>query len=1321
MKKILLTLLAAVGLTVWADNHHLTAEQAMQRVSTQATMPVGGAMHRVNASSHTALSCATAANGEALYYIFNVEGGGFIIVSADDRARAILGRCDEGQWDPDNVAPAMRGWLESMGEGLRRLAEDETVAAVQSVSPAVQSVSSAVHSVSSAVQRSSAVQSHLTAPLHAPASSRVEPLLKLSGEGEVLWGQGEPYFNECPAIGTSHSATGCAATAMAQIMRYHKYPERGTGSNSYVSETIKFNVSADFSQTAYDWAHMKTSYPMSVDGKTHYYTDQEAEAVARLMFHLGAASNMDYNTGASGTTEAPMLKAMIDNFQYDRGLQIYYRDYFTSPEWYALLQGEIDAKRPVLMNGYSISGGHAFVIDGYDTTMGNGYFHFNWGWNGMSNGYYCVDITDPGQQGTGGSLGGYSYNQNIFVGIQPASGVTAAAQPNLCVTEALKYAREQVYFAFRNRGCGTFTGQVGYAVEQNGHTSFTSLGSLTKAGFNEGGNYHFTPAVTTAGARVYAAYLTADGQVLPMAPIVGTPSVLVSKMSGTKVVYVAEDTDMPNLEVTAIAIDNEKGVSYAGYNTTFNFTVKNNGKAEYNGPLYLCITELDDKGNPTIEEYHTADNPLGVYIRPGESYSGHMTYYNDTYLLVGKTYSAEVIYNARNSSSFVHIPGAKAIFDVELYKAPTPKNPPVITVLSQELSATTVEQGKQLSLKLRVNNTGGTDPVPAGGVIYQKKGSSPKGYLGEQVVSFPEGESEWTFTGAVNVEPGSYRLLPGWDDNGWWELWNYNYLYFDVTECTDPDPVDPVDPDNPDPVDPDKPDPDNPDPIDPDNPDQPEPEHVTLQLDDVYAYHYANEKFSQPGAYDYFFNYGNVADDNGFPWLLFHVLQPTNDGICSGSYSIADGTLRPLILRSMDDYNAYKAGQSVNALAEANVTMTDAGAGKWQMIFHGVGTDGTLYDADVTLPITASTTQDVNDPLVPNGGGSGEDPDPVPEVVNLDINYCEVELWTNPQFSPAGHYDYYFQMVKVEDGAAHANKWPFVDFDIYLPVKGALQAGTYMLGDQFCNFALIQNNEDEQAYENWQDNYGFVNGAVTLTNNGGDNWTIEVEMTAKDGTLYLINVTQDITLRWRDEEPTPGINDTFNKEPTTTGEYTIDFDLLDTSEQLIADYGFFYVNLESSAKDADGKRFVSEFYFRTEPGAASIAAGTYRIPAGTYPVNFDDDSTLSFVASHGDGMSGGQYPSYIGLYDGSHMGDVWYMKNGTITVSYDAEGDLVLEGDLTSHYGSVFHIHHNVSADGISAITAPAARRTARKMLRDGRVLVSSASRVYNIRGVQVK
>lgn len=497
-------------------------------------------------------------------------------------------------------------------------------------------------------------------------------------------------------------------------------------------------------------------------------------------------------------------------------------------------------------------------------------------------------------------------------------------------------------------------------------------------------------------------------------------------------------------------------------------------------------------------------------------------------------------------------------------------------------------------------------------------------------------------------------------------------------------------------------------------------EHVVMHLDDVFANYYKSVKFSKPGAYDFFFNYANMVDDNGFPWLLFHILQPTDDGICNGTYSMADGTLRPLILRSMEDYITYKGGTPVNEFSEATVTMTNKGGDNWNMVFHAIGTDGTIYDADTTLPVIAPPTEDTNDPILPNGGGGAE----IINTVELDMNYAEVELWTNPQFSEpfVNHYDYYFQLVKREEGAQKANRFPYIEFDIYLPVKGALQEGTYRLGDKMRNFFLIRNTSDEKDWDNNAENsYGWEDGTVTLTNNGGDNWTIDVRMLTYDGTCYTTSVTTDINIRWRDEDPfeNGGVNDTFNKESTTAGNYTVNFDLLDTSEEHMTTSGFFYVNLESSQHDADGKRFVSEFFFRIEPEGLNVPAGTYRIPAGTYPLSYDDESYFNFVASHGDGMSGGRYPSYIALYDEQRITDVWYLTKGNIKVDYDENDELVIDGNAESHFGSTFHFTYNLKSSGIHTVTGEVAEKAACKQLQDGQVVIRRNNTWYHTNGTR--
>ena len=85
-----------------------------------------------------------------------------------------------------------------------------------------------------------------------------------------------------------------------------------------------------------------------------------------------------------------------------------------------LIYNELSMGRPVFYAGNSPTfGGHAFVIDGYDST---GRVHINWGWRGSDDGYYDIDLTEGENN--------YSKNQSMVIGIMPPSGTeTAISQP----------------------------------------------------------------------------------------------------------------------------------------------------------------------------------------------------------------------------------------------------------------------------------------------------------------------------------------------------------------------------------------------------------------------------------------------------------------------------------------------------------------------------------------------------------------------------------------------------------------------------------------------------------------------------------------------------------------------------------------------------------------------------------------------------------------------------------------------------------------------------------------------------------------------------
>lgn len=238
-----------------------------------------------------------------------------------------------------------------------------------------------------------------------PKYKPVSPLLC-----DISWDQTYPYNLMTPCyVGTTHSATGCVATAMAQIMYYHKYPAQGAGQKTYKPETLNQTITVDFSKSHYGWDVMTPKYDATS-------TDTARNAVALLMRDCGVAVEMAYGE-QSGSMIDRWPVPLTTNFGYDKGLGYLTSTYYSQTEWDDIIRSEIDNARPVFATGFTDgNGGHAFVFDGYDA---DGLIHVNWGWSGMSNGYFRTSALTPPSQGTGGSSGGFNYRQGIIVGIQP--------------------------------------------------------------------------------------------------------------------------------------------------------------------------------------------------------------------------------------------------------------------------------------------------------------------------------------------------------------------------------------------------------------------------------------------------------------------------------------------------------------------------------------------------------------------------------------------------------------------------------------------------------------------------------------------------------------------------------------------------------------------------------------------------------------------------------------------------------------------------------------------------------------------------------------
>lgn len=321
------------------------------------------------------------------YYVFPFgENKGFAIVSGDDDMPEIVGYADHGTYDANNMPAAMAAFLNNYRA---------TIEAVK------QGNASAIKNIAEA----KALRANSTR-----ATTAVSPLL-----GDIKWNQSEPYNNMCPKYdGTNLSATGCVATAMAQVMMYWKYPnELKADIQGYKTSTHELTVAGELKGQKYDWDNMLPTYT------NNNYTQTQADAVAKLMLHCGKAVEMDYGE-ESGAIVTPGRLAKY--FGYDSDLMLdLMRSCFTLAEWTAIIDKELQAKRPILYSGRTTNGGHQFVCDGSD---GNGLYHINWGWGGYQDGYFDITILNPGQGGIGAGnvTDGYNRNCNMIIGIQPDNG-----------------------------------------------------------------------------------------------------------------------------------------------------------------------------------------------------------------------------------------------------------------------------------------------------------------------------------------------------------------------------------------------------------------------------------------------------------------------------------------------------------------------------------------------------------------------------------------------------------------------------------------------------------------------------------------------------------------------------------------------------------------------------------------------------------------------------------------------------------------------------------------------------------------------------------
>ena len=332
------------------------------------------------------------------YYIFNVgQNNGFVIVSADDNMQTVLGHSKNGTFNEKNIPDGMKWWLECCQRYIKFVANNKQQAVL----------------------------------------ATNEKLKDLPELVETKWNQTNPYNLECPKFDEGYAATGCVATAAAQILKYYEWPQNETPViPGYESKIQNYSqILENLQPRKFNWSAMKNSYKYQ----------ENADEVAWLMRYVGQAMKMQYSPKESGANV--LVKAFKDYFDYATTTQEIERSSYTEAEWQQRIYDEIKEKRPVLYTGgkfdvnSGIIGYHAFVCHGYK----NGKFIINWGWGGMSDGEYDLSVLNPSMQGTGSFAGGsgYTIKQAVIVGLKPNKTGQQAETTNTIFVQDIKDVQDK--------------------------------------------------------------------------------------------------------------------------------------------------------------------------------------------------------------------------------------------------------------------------------------------------------------------------------------------------------------------------------------------------------------------------------------------------------------------------------------------------------------------------------------------------------------------------------------------------------------------------------------------------------------------------------------------------------------------------------------------------------------------------------------------------------------------------------------------------------------------------------------------------------------
>lgn len=641
------------------------------------------------------------------WYAYNQGSEAFVIISGDDRMADILGYSTEGAFRTGDMPANLKALLDAYTAQAGHIR-----------------------------QTGEAPDGQRTFSLKQEDTSLPEAVAPLLGD--INYNQDMPYNKFCPELDGELTVTGCLATAMAMIMRYYKYPERGTGSYSYTTDTYRFPVEFDFGNTTFDWDNMLTAYN---DGG---YNEKQADAVATLMKACGVATQMDYGP-VSGAYIEKAMQGMVNYLDFDPSVYFADRSLHASGEWMSLLQTELSAKRPVLYSGVdSTPAGHAFVIDGYDS---DNLVHVNWGWGGHSNGYFELQSLDPTSLGTGGDgEAGFKFWQGMTVGLIPRTGTPVTSC--YLYMEYTEYENGTFHLNKITNSGYVFDGEIILMAEKDGASQPFSAPYKTESKLTTNETIEhltfsgFAPSALAPGTyRIYAAARQAgqeEWKEIRKVPYTTNEFYLEVFQDGSSEWHALSREVTAN--ITPI------GKLYSGYNADFKVEVQNKAKdCEFYNDVLIALLDIETN---EILNYVTAESLCLPAL-------------DDTTFTVTRTlpkvekgrYYLQAITRIGNMLFRLGTPKMVDIEEIELTEDFN---------LTGSLDKTSYEQGETMTYKGSIDIEGFdgnlyTDLFVIG--IWPKEPGTQLQYQTLQVTATKEKPMHFELQFKADLQPGDYRFI----------------------------------------------------------------------------------------------------------------------------------------------------------------------------------------------------------------------------------------------------------------------------------------------------------------------------------------------------------------------------------------------------------------------------------------------------------------------------------------------------------------------------------------------------------------------------------